>query len=176
MLPFGVVEQKIFPQAQNRFWNRRVIVQINVLILHAAPKPLDKNIVQRPASVVHADLDALRLQTIREVDTRELTSLVRIENLRSAGEPNCLIQGFQAEGAIQGHGHVPCQHIAAVPVDDRHQIHKPTRQANVGDVRAPDLVSRSGGGFYLMRLSDFLGSILEVIGNGKSASKCGARS
>lgn len=100
MLPFGVVEQKIFPQAQNRFWNRRVIVQINVLILHAAPEPLDKNIVQRPASAVHADLDALRLQTIREVDTRELTSLVRIENLRSAREPNCLIQGFQAEGAI----------------------------------------------------------------------------
>src|SRR5262249_17039505 len=33
--------REISLQSQNRLWNRRVVVQINVLIFEAAPKPLN---------------------------------------------------------------------------------------------------------------------------------------
>jgi len=41
-----------------------VVVQIHVPVLDAAPKPLDEDVVQRPTTAVHTDLNALCLQAV----------------------------------------------------------------------------------------------------------------
>jgi len=37
VLPLGVVEQEIFLEPYERFWDRRIVVQVHVLVFDAAP-------------------------------------------------------------------------------------------------------------------------------------------
>ncbi len=53
------------------------------------------------------------------------------------------IQSDQAKLAIQSVGQLPTQNVAAVPVDDRHQVHEAALHGNIGDIGAPDLVGSS---------------------------------
>jgi hypothetical protein len=82
---------------------------------------------------VHADGDPAIRQTIRERLAGELRSLIRVENLRLR-----LLQGpvqsCQAEARFHVDGHLPGQHVSAVPIHDRNQVHEPLPQADVGDV------------------------------------------
>jgi len=44
-----------------------VVVRVNLLVLHAAPQPLDEHVVERPATSIHADRGAARLRGRRVV-------------------------------------------------------------------------------------------------------------
>ncbi len=59
--PFRVVKHKVFRQSQQQLRHGGVAFQIQVLMFDAAPEPFHKEIVQRPASPVHAKRDAVRL-------------------------------------------------------------------------------------------------------------------
>jgi len=50
------------------------------------------------------------------------------------------LQAIDAEHRFHGIADPPTEHLAAVPVDHRHQVGEATRQADVRDVRTPDLV------------------------------------
>ena len=49
---------------------------------------------------------------------------------------------LQAETGIQGVGQLPGQHVAAVPVHDRHQVHETTRHRHVMDRHPPTAEKR----------------------------------
>ena len=46
--------------------------EVNLLVFHGLPEPLNEVIVAPSASAVHADLDVLSQQDLREVDGGEL--------------------------------------------------------------------------------------------------------
>ena len=63
----------------------------------AAPEAFHKDMVQCPASPVHADCDAVRLENINKHLTGELTALVRVEYLRHTVDLYLLFQAVHAE-------------------------------------------------------------------------------
>ena len=52
--------------------NAVVGVQVDMLVLHRAPEPVDKNVVHPSPLAVHTDLDAVDLQDAGELLTGEL--------------------------------------------------------------------------------------------------------
>ncbi len=69
----------------------------------------------------------------------ELYSLIRVEDLRLALHQARFLR-VQAEATVQGVRQAPGQHVAAVLVHDRDQVHEAPVQRDVRDVRAPDLI------------------------------------
>ena len=61
MAALGVVELEVLGQATTQFRSGLVGLEVDVLVLHAAPQPLDENIVEPPPLTVHADLNARSL-------------------------------------------------------------------------------------------------------------------
>jgi len=56
-------------------------LEINVLVFHTPPKPLDKNIVETSPPAIHTDLDLPLFQDSRKIGTGKLASLIAIENI-----------------------------------------------------------------------------------------------
>ena len=71
-------------------------------------------------SPIHADLNTVVFQEPGELLAGELTSLIRVENLRSAIPGDRLTHGIEAEVRGQRVGKPPRQHPATGPVEDRH--------------------------------------------------------
>lgn len=69
----------------------------------------------------------------------ELHSLIGVEYLRSA---TCqgLFQHVQAERSVQGVRQPPGDHIAAVPINHRRQVHESAWQRHIRDIRTPHLI------------------------------------
>lgn len=139
MYPLLVVEFEIVLQAGLQFGHGAVLIQVDVLVFHGSPQTFDENVVQSAATAIHADADVSVQQHLRERMAGELHALVGVENHRRAGFQR-LLQRIAAEGCVHGVGQPPRQHIAAVPVDYRGQIHEALRHRNIGDVSAPDLI------------------------------------
>ena len=80
--------------------HRVIPVEIDVLILDAAPEPFAENVVERAAAPVHADLNVGCEQGGRESIGRELCALVGVEDL---GPPLAerLAQGIETEDAVR---------------------------------------------------------------------------
>ena len=79
-------------------------MQIDGLVFQASPKALDKNVVHVATSAIHGDTDVVVLQQAGQILAGELTSLVRIENLRLGVGLSGL---FQSLRGIQAIGQVP---------------------------------------------------------------------
>jgi len=73
-----------------------VTLEVDLLVLHRSPQPLDHHVVDRAAFPVHTDLDRLSEQPTRELLARELRSLVGVEDLRTTMTQG-LFEGFHAE-------------------------------------------------------------------------------
>src|ERR1700720_1342381 len=117
MKTFAVVEPKVIFQPFVNFVHRGVILEVNVLVLHTSPQPLDERVVESPATTVHADRHRAVQEPTREVVTRELHALVAVENLRLRLRQR-LLQGLYAKITIEPIRQSPRQHIAAVPIED----------------------------------------------------------
>lgn len=87
------VELEIGRQLLARFGDALIRMQINVLVLDAAPWPFDEHVIDPTALAVHADLDGMVAQHLGEVGTGELTALVGIEDLRRTVLGNRFFQG-----------------------------------------------------------------------------------
>ena len=59
-------------------------MQVNVFILHRSPEPLDKNIVDRPAFTIHADLYLSSQQQAGKNITGKLRALIGIKYFRTS--------------------------------------------------------------------------------------------
>ena len=145
MRPFSVVKCKVVGQPQSQLTYVGISFEIDVLMLEAAPEPLHEDVVQRPTSAVHADFDPFTLEHIGEGLTGKLRPLVTVEDLRRAMALQGVFETVDAESGLHRVTQSPAQYFAAVPVDDRDPIDKAMRQANVGDVGAPNLVGARDG-------------------------------
>src|ERR1700733_5483501 len=83
MRPLVVVESKPSADAPACLDHRAIRLDEHLLILQAAPQPLDEDVVQKPPFAVHADPHARGLKFIQERGAGELHTLISVENLRS---------------------------------------------------------------------------------------------
>ncbi len=58
MATFVVVELKVLPQLTATIPDACILLQIDLLVLHASPKPFDHDVVETAAAAVHADPNA----------------------------------------------------------------------------------------------------------------------
>ena len=123
MEPLVVIEDKVIGQAGDEGWHGRIFLQVNVLVLDAAPQALDKNVIQSPASPIHTDPNVGSIQETGKGQRRELSTLIGVENLRLTSLQG-LLQDLKTEMTIQGIRELPGQDIAAKPVYNRDQVHK----------------------------------------------------
>src|SRR5689334_171271 len=140
-----VVETEVARQRDPHLTHRLVGVQVELLVLHTPPQPLDEYIVDPTPLAVHAHPHAPELQRLGELLGAELAALVGVEDLGRAVAPESLLQRLHAELAGHGIAHPKAQHLAAVEVQDRYQIGKALGHRQVGDVRGPPLVGPLDG-------------------------------
>ena len=141
MGPPVVVAAEPFPQTRPQRVHGGVLEQIDLLVFHAPPQPLDEDVVHPAPAAVHAVLDAETGQFPGPFGEGELAALIGVEDLGNAtGGGQGVFQGFQAEAGFHGVGNGPAQHLARCPVHHRAQVVVAAGHRHVGDVGAPDLI------------------------------------
>src|SRR5436190_18863261 len=68
----AIVEIEVPPDASARVRHAVVGAQIDLLVFHCPPKPLDEHVVPPSSLAVHTNLDVMLVQNIRERFTGEL--------------------------------------------------------------------------------------------------------
>jgi hypothetical protein len=89
---------------------------------------------------IHADPHTLVCQQWREVFTRALPALVRIEHLRSPPLTQRLGEGLATKLPVQRDRERPTQYIPPAPVHHRHPRDKPLVETHRGDSGTPDVI------------------------------------
>ena len=115
-------------------------VKVDVVVLERPPQPLYENIVLTPASAIHADGNAVALKQTRKGLACKLSALVGIEYFWSAVAPDSLGERLDTEVGLHGIGNPPGEHLAAVPVHDRYQVHETPVHGDVRYIGRPYLV------------------------------------
>ena len=82
MESFGIIKPEISLQVTSGVGNRRVLVNVNLLVFDAAPETLNENVVEGPAAAVHADSDAFVFQYTDERCTGKLNALIGVHDFR----------------------------------------------------------------------------------------------
>ena len=134
-----VVKSEVHFQAFVERGDGLVVPKVDILVFDASPQPLHKNIVQGPATAIHADPDAGALQGNGEGHRSELDALVGIEDLRLPLLQSP-VKGLKAEQTVECVGQFPGDDKAGEPVHDCHQIHEPLVHADIGDIRGPNVI------------------------------------
>src|SRR6516165_3169116 len=93
----GIVEVEVPANRTPRLADCFVGSQIDLLVFDAAPQPFDEDVVAPGALAVHADGDAVLDQHTGEGRTRELRTLVGVEDLRLAVASKSVLQRLDAE-------------------------------------------------------------------------------
>src|SRR5439155_17324552 len=97
VLALLVVEAEPGANTGLRLGNVGISVQVDLLVLEAAPQPLDEDVVHAAALPIHADRDTASLEHAGELAAGELAALVRVEDLGIAVVRQGLLQGLDAE-------------------------------------------------------------------------------
>lgn len=116
-----------------------------MFIFEGPPESLHDDIVHGTSPTIPTDDDAFRFQDTGEDITRELATLIVVENLRTPVLADGLKECVHAESGIQSIRHAVGQNLSAEPIQNGHQVHKSLAQRNVCDVRAPNLVGPRNG-------------------------------
>ena len=139
MTALKVVSMDILPDGTPCLTDVVILRQISFFILEAAEPALNHDVICPPAFPVHALADPIFLYEVNVLLTCELTSLVRIQDLR--------FRYF--EGLFQGVDHHPCiksiiyflsDDTATVPVDYGSQIQKSVFDRDICNVNGPCLI------------------------------------
>ena len=123
MGPFAVVFHKVLAQAQEQLAHDGVAVQINILMLDAAPKSFHKDVVIRAAPPVHTDRDLLSLEHPGKGLAGELDPLVAVEHFWFTLNTQCVFKAIHTEQSLHAIADGPVQYPPRVPIHDRHQTH-----------------------------------------------------
>ena len=117
-----VVECQIATKPATRLRDATVGAQVDFLVFDRPPQPSDKNIVASRDFAVHAHRNLSVLQDRKKGDGGELAALIRVHDFRPTMPSQGFAQRLQARLRLQRHREPPREHIAAKPVDNRHQI------------------------------------------------------
>ena len=79
----GIIESEIAGQLLSGLGDALVGMQVDVLVLHALPQPLDEHVVDPAPLAVQADPDGVGLENLGEVVACELAALIGVEDLRA---------------------------------------------------------------------------------------------
>jgi len=131
--PAPVVEPEVALQRRVRFSRTVVGVQVDLLVLHASPQPLDEHIVDPSALAVHADADALGLKHCAGRGSGKLGTLVGVEDLRAPEPIERFLERLDTEVRGERIGKPPGEHLATGEVQDRHQVEKAPGHRQIGD-------------------------------------------
>ena len=107
-----IVEVEVPSQAALRFMKVGVVVQVDLLVFHAAPQTFDKDVVETAAAAVHADADPGFIEPAGEIVARELAALVCVEDLGPARVKG-LVERINAERRVQRVREPPGQYVVA---------------------------------------------------------------
>ena len=116
-----------------------VVLQIDLLVLHAPPQAFHKDVVQCSAAPIHADPDLGLGQSSREGRAGKLRALVGVEDLGLAVRQR-LVHSLQAEPRLQRVRQRPGQHVPTVPVQHGHQIQESPPHRHIRDIGTPHVV------------------------------------
>src|SRR6266704_1991699 len=114
--------------------------QIDPFVLHGPPQALDEDVIVATPAPVHADLDPVIPQRLRELVAGELRALVGIEDTGLAEPGERLAERLDAEPRRERVRQPPGQHPSRRPVDDRDQVEKPLVHRDVRYIARPHLV------------------------------------
>src|ERR1019366_750467 len=96
----AVVKFEIPADRISRLSNAFIGPQIHLLVLDAAPQPLDEDVIPPSPFAVHADGDGVAGEHAGECRAGELRALVGVEYLRLAVTSQGILQGLDAEGSF----------------------------------------------------------------------------
>ncbi len=145
MKPVVIVERHVFLKAAVELSDLLVLVQVEPLVFEGPPETFHEDVVQGPASAVHADSDLSLFERSQEGLAGELTALVGVEDLRRPLLKSP-VQGDDTELGVEGVGELPRENEPAVPIDHGCKVHEATAHREVGDIGAPDLIRPDDGG------------------------------
>lgn len=99
-----------------------VVVDIDLIVLQAAPEAFNNNVVLGTALAVHADSNPILLQQIDILWTCKMAALITVDNpgLTLRQRP---FHGLQHEFDLQALIELPIDDIAGIPVHDGVQVH-----------------------------------------------------
>ena len=140
-----IIEGQIAVQPAPRLRDTAIGPEVDFLIFDRPPQPFDHDIVAPRALAVHANRDLGRLQGHQKGPRGELAALIRVHDLWRAMPRQGVAERFHARLRLERNREPPGEHLAAEPVDDRHQIHEPPGHGHIRDVHRPHVV-RAGDG------------------------------
>src|SRR5215213_5649313 len=118
MRPLGVIEREIVSNPVAGIAWRAIVGQVDLLIFQAAPQALGKDVIQGPPLAIHTDLDTRRFERLGDLRTGEMTTLIRVPNLREGLCPRASDRR-EHKTYFQALVEHPTDHVAAEPVDNR---------------------------------------------------------
>src|SRR5689334_22236373 len=99
--PPSIIEVQIPANRRPGLSNGVVGPDVDLLVFHRSPKPLDEYIVPPSALTVHADCDLVVQQKTRERLAGELAALIRIEDVGLAVSRQRLFHRLDTEIRLQ---------------------------------------------------------------------------
>ena len=93
----GVEEGDVASDAGSSLGDGFIGMQVDLLVLHRSPQPLNEDVVAPGAAAIHADADLMTLENADEVGGRELRALVGVEDLRLSEALQRLLECLDAE-------------------------------------------------------------------------------
>src|SRR6266567_4502702 len=134
-----IVELKRGFQPSFGIRDRLIILEIHLLVLNASPESFNENVIQCSSSTIPTNAHICSLEPVRKLGTGKLRSLIIVENFRTRPLKG-LLKRFETERCLQGDRRSPSEYVATEPVDDGYQVQKPSLQADVGNICAPNLI------------------------------------
>lgn len=89
---------------------------------------------------VHDDGDLVFQEQAREVGTRKLTALIRVEDLRLSVTSQRIFYDLKTIVSFKRNRQVQRQYLATAPINNRGKMDKAPHHRDVGDVNCPDLI------------------------------------
>src|SRR4029077_7436572 len=109
MRPAAIVEVEVAPDRCARLGRGVVGPEIHLLVLDAAPQPLDEDVVPPNALAVHADSDPVFDQHAGECRAGELAALIGVAYLRIAVASESILKRLDAERRLHRDRYAPRQ-------------------------------------------------------------------
>src|SRR5271157_1540365 len=105
MRALTIEKVEIPAQRRARLGDGVVGLEVDLLVLHRSPEPLDEHVVAPSALAVHADGDPVLLEDAGERLAGELAALVAVENLGLAVFAEGLLERLDAEAGLHRDRH-----------------------------------------------------------------------
>lgn len=95
-----VVKREVLGHANYQLGHITITLEVDFLIIHDTPQPLDKDVVQRSTASVHADGYAFPFEHAGESRSHELRSVVAVEYVRLTMHAKHVFEAVHAERCI----------------------------------------------------------------------------